>query len=481
MMYSRINSLVICLAVFSSKILAIPGDSNFGNFKPADIIDRDVAIVGGGSSGTYSALNLKDKGKSVIVVEKEDRIGGHTETYIDPATSTPIDLGVIIFHNITAVRDYFQRMNIPLIKYVPQQSEPGNYDFRTGKEVNVSTYSQEEVGAAFAGYTQQLLKYPRLNDGMFLPNPVPEDLLLPFGEFVKKYNIEAVIPTMYQFNPGLGNILTVPTIEEMRNFGLSLVQQVSAGSFLITPNANNSELYTKAQAELLASSSLLLNSEVLQTKRPTGNKRIELVVRTPSGKKLIRAKRLLITIPGRPEFLKPFDLSQKEKDVFGKLINAGYYTSVLKNTGIPDTSQLDNKRQDTPYNLPQLPGVYGVGNTRAPGLYLAFYGTPRSSKIYTTTDDAVKADIIAGIKKIQAENPDAFEQTNPEFVVFKGHVPFYLQARPEDTKNGFYDRLYGLQGGRNTFWTGATFRGHDSSNIWRFTKDEVLPKVLAGL
>lgn len=46
-----------------------------------DIIERDVAIIGGGSAGTYAAVRLKDLGKSVIVIEKDVVLGGHTDTY----------------------------------------------------------------------------------------------------------------------------------------------------------------------------------------------------------------------------------------------------------------------------------------------------------------------------------------------------------------------------------------------------------------
>lgn len=65
-------------------------------FKPDDIIVRDVAIIGGGSSGTHAAISLKDKGKSIVVVEKQARLGGHTETYTDPSTGIPIDYGVLV-------------------------------------------------------------------------------------------------------------------------------------------------------------------------------------------------------------------------------------------------------------------------------------------------------------------------------------------------------------------------------------------------
>jgi len=42
------------------------------------IITRDVVVIGGGATGTYAAIRLRDLGKSVVVVETNDRLGGHT-------------------------------------------------------------------------------------------------------------------------------------------------------------------------------------------------------------------------------------------------------------------------------------------------------------------------------------------------------------------------------------------------------------------
>ncbi|KAF2655838.1 amine oxidase, flavin-containing superfamily [Lophiostoma macrostomum CBS 122681] len=472
-----------------------PSAFDRSHFSEADTITRDVAIIGGGSGGTYSAICLKDKGKSVLVIEKKGRLGGHTETYIDPATGIPIDIGVQIWHNVSVVTDYFKRFDIPLI-VSGSDSNPnitisqGNYDFRTGQPVNVTSPSAAEVSAAFAAYAAQLEKYPELNNGMFLPNPVPEDLVLPFGKFVKKYHLEAAVRTMYQYNPGLGDILTGPTVEQMRVFGLSLVSQLSTG-FLTTAHHNNSELYTKATAELLSTSSLLLNSTVTHSIRPSSNSShssptntthpIQLLVSTPSGQKLILAKKLLITIPTRPELLTPFSLSPHESHIFSKLINAGYYTSILRTTGIPSTLSLSAAAPSTPYNIPALPGLYGIQPAPVPGLHIAYYGTPLSPSLYTASDAEVRANIIAGIKRVQAANPSVFNATEPEFVVYSSHAPFYLQARARDTQEGFYAEMYALQGERRTWWTGASWRAQDSSDIWRYTAGVVLPGVLEGL
>ncbi|KAJ4354622.1 uncharacterized protein N0V89_006359 [Didymosphaeria variabile] len=479
-MHSRAFLASLCVAFTLAASLST---NDFGNFEPPDIVERDIAIIGGGSAGTYSSISLKDKGKSIIVIEKKNRIGGHTETYIDPATGTPIDMGVVIFHNLTIVRDYFARFDVPLITSGSDVdpnavSVTGTYDLRTSKEVNITSPSQTNVGAAFAKYAEFLAKYPRLNDGMFLPDPVPEDLLMPFGDFAKKYGIEDAVATMFNYNPGLGDILTVPMIENQRVWGQSLVQQL-AGGFLTTKHHNNSELYSKAQAELLAAESLLLQSHVICSERSDGG--VKLIVQTPAGRKLIKAKKLLITIPPRLDFLAPFNLSAHERSIFGKLIDAGYYTSILNNTGLPDDLSITNYRSDTAYNLPQLPGVYGIGSTPVPGLKLAYYGTPRSNSTYPLSDQQVKSEIVNAIKTLQKANPETFSAEEPQFVEYSSHTPFYLQARPGDTKAGFYREMYALQGERNTFWTGATWRAQDSSDIWRYTEEEVLPGLVKEL
>ncbi|OKL59738.1 hypothetical protein UA08_05244 [Talaromyces atroroseus] len=484
-MFSSVFLTAALSALLAPQAHATPkplGSIDVASFRPEDIISKDVAIIGGGSAGCYSAISLKDKGKSVAVIEVTDRVGGNTQTYIDPTTGTPIDIGVLVFHNISVVRDYFERFDIPLTVYNSDAdgSSYGYYDFSSGKELNITFPSTNETAVAFENYAEFLEQYPKLNDGLFLPDPVPEDLLLPFGEFADKYNVGASLNTMYELDPAVGNFTTVPTVERIRTMGLSLVEQLSTG-FLTTAHHNNSEIYTRIQAELLSSSSLLLESEIIQARRFNGSAGVQLIVGTPEGYKLIHAKKLLMTIPLKPTLLAPFDLSPQEFNIFSKFIDVGYYTSIVNNTGLPDDLGVFNYNEDTPYNFPVLPALYNVQATGVSGLKNAIYGTPRSPDTFPMSDDEVKAEIIKGIKTLQSANPDKFNQTEPDFVMFSSHTPFYLQVSPDEIKDGFYDKLYALQGLRNTYWSGATFRGQDSSDLWRFSEDIILPELLKGL
>jgi predicted NAD/FAD-binding protein len=83
--------------------LAIAGDTTDlfdpDHYASEDVLVRDVAVIGGGSTGTYAAVNLQNLGKSIILVEKENVLGGHTNTYIDQGTGIAVDYGLQAFWN----------------------------------------------------------------------------------------------------------------------------------------------------------------------------------------------------------------------------------------------------------------------------------------------------------------------------------------------------------------------------------------------
>ena len=309
------------LFIFTTLTSLANAEIDSAAFPASSIITRDVCIIGGGSTGTYSAIRLSDSGKSVVVVEAKNLLGGHTNTYTDPSTNETVDYGVQIFHNLDIVRKYFARFDIPLQTAV--LGSPGTVteyvDFRTGKVV--PGYTTPDPSAGFAAYGAQVAKYPYLETGFNLPDPVPADLLLPFGAFVQKYNLGALVPTLFDFVQGVGNILDRYTLYIFKYFGLTALQDLSIG-FLTTVRLDNSELYRKALAEL--GQNVLLNSHVVATDR-SGPAGVKVLVETPTGPKLILAKKLVITIPPKLDNLVGFDLSFNETSLFGQLPNTGNY------------------------------------------------------------------------------------------------------------------------------------------------------------
>jgi hypothetical protein len=78
----------------------------------------------------------------------------------------------------------------------------------------------------------------------------------------------------------------------------------------------------------------LLSSRVLATERDALGY-ATVLVQTPSGIKLIRAKKIVLTIPPKVENLVGFDLDATELALFNQFRNGAYYTGVLRHTGIP--------------------------------------------------------------------------------------------------------------------------------------------------
>jgi hypothetical protein len=454
-------------------------DLNPGHYGPDCIIDVDVAVIGGGSVGTYAAIQLKDQGKKILLIEKKDRLGGHTETYTDPESGIPIDMGVKLYYDDPIVYDWYARFNLTVasanISVTGGAASPQYVDFRTGKILQgVPVSNNTALGAALQRYSAVLAQYPQLEDGFFLPDPVPEDLLMPFGQFVEKYDIGAVVQLFFNLAGAFGDILELPTIQQFRAQSLGLLATIS--NFQTSSVSNNSLLFDRATAELTAAKSLYLSSNVLYTERVSKSGSVKMLVDTPEGRKLIVAKKLLITIPPTPAALAKFDINEEELNIFSQLQGFGYYTSIIRNAGTPATVTAQNLALDQPYALPPMPNLYNCNPSGAPSLSVCYYGTKLGQIL---SDDEAKAAIVADLKQYQAVN--GLNATEPEFVAFSNHSPYWMMASSEATKAGFYKKMYALQGKRNTFWTGATWRAQDSTASWKYTKDIVLPALVASL
>jgi hypothetical protein len=325
-----------------------------------EVVQSDVCIIGGGSSGTYSAIRLKEMGKTVTLIERQSRLGGHVNTYVDPASGASFDYGVISFDNSSIVRNYFAHFDIPL----------------------GSAYTFSKTTSEFANF-----KTGEYSSNFSLPSP------------------EALATTLlgYQVN-----------------------------------------------------------------------------VSTLSGPKIINASKLLIAIDPKLENLSFLDLVAEEKDLFGQFNDSYYWDAIVKNTAIPNDVIITNIDLDAPYDIPSTPGVYRIVPSTIAGLFTLYYTSPS-----LMTNEEVQADILATIARLEAPTElhslsaaDVGTGT-PEFVEFHNHSPFELTVSTEAIKGGFYGQLNTLQGERSTWWTGATWRAQDSSQIWNWTEINILPKLAA--
>ncbi|HYQ45471.1 MAG TPA: FAD-dependent oxidoreductase [Polyangiaceae bacterium] len=468
---------VLKLLSYSAAGFAAAGLSSRTAFAKTKIIERDVCVIGGGASGTYTAVAVKDAGRSVVVLEAKPRLGGHTETYVDPATGIPTDIGVVVYHSIPVVTDFFARLGTPLITLPPGAfgGTNVNFDFRTGKIQNITEPNPADTATAlqtYYGYLQQLkATYFDLDSSFDLPNPVPADLTLKFRDFVTKYGLGAMVRTAFQFGQGAGDILNMPAVYALKLFSSQVVGSIFGldGGFMACPTGN-STLYENATSFL--GDDVVFSADVLHVDRDKGG--VTVTVQTPSGRYVVKAKKLVVTAPPTLDNLCGFDLDRTEESLFRRFRPGAYYAGILKLSGVPAGLSVTNSNERTAYNLPQLPGIYGLNPTLVPGLWNVKFGST-----VPLSDFEVKATIVNQIRRLS--DPTYFP-TPPrvlDIATFSGHVPFELNVYGDDIARGFYGSLNDLQGRNRTYYNGATFQSHNSSLIWRYSKETLLPLVLA--
>ena len=91
--------------------------------------EYDVIIVGGGISGLLSALTLSKHGKKVLLLEKDEAVGGNCNSYM--VDGFLVDTGP---HAITHLREGpLRRLMDEYFTYMPFFVDYGHYYVRTEK------------------------------------------------------------------------------------------------------------------------------------------------------------------------------------------------------------------------------------------------------------------------------------------------------------------------------------------------------------
>ena len=457
-MFAFTVSLVAGLV--ANSVNAAPYDWTEVNQHP--ITRKDVVVIGGGSSGTYAAIKLHRMGKDVAVVEKHAHFGGHTSTYHVPGGNITIDFGVQGYLDEQIIRDHFARFDIPLEYETLTQTSfgiPHYMDFRNGQMLPNFNYSFD-----LSGFLAQWMKYPYLHYNTALPDPVPEDLLLPFGEFLAKYNLQEETYSLFYNIEGLGDTLHQTTLYVMRYFHREYLQGLSSGhpGALVTQRRYNQELYDKAQEEL--GEDAWVDSYVLAARRDEVG--VWLAVQTPTGIRVIVAEKLIVSIPPLTTNMEPFAIDQAERSLFQKFSDSGWYVGLVQADGFPPEFDYQNTRTYILHHFPQLPALYQISPTRLPDIHLVRYGSMKGM-----SDEAVQQDILKTVERVR-HTVVGSNQTYvkpAELIAYASHNPFNLNVPPEDIAEGFYTKLGKLQGHRSTWYTGAAFMSHTTGALWNFT------------
>lgn len=439
--------------------------------------ERDVIIIGGGSSGTYAAVRLQEEGYTVALLEKEDHLGGHTVTYTDPDTNQAFNLGVAAFQDSPIVRNYFRSLDVPFGKREAENGalKQGFYDFSTGR--TVKGYKPDSKGvldAAMQKYSQLFnSRYPYLDLGYDIPDPVPEELLAPYSEFIEANDLGPIVQRV-NAHGCKGNLLERPTLYGLKVFNPSRIQAADTG-FIYAASGDNCDLYRAAEKHL---EDVVLQAQIQKVKRSGHG--VWVWAKTPNGSVLFKAKKLILAIPPTLQNLEDIglDLTQQEKHLLGKFNSFLYGSMVLTHKGIQDRV-LNNIGTDTPYNLSKLPGTYHI-NTLANGNITTNKVSAHFGGLdVEMTENDIKQLVADELGNLARQG--AIGEGEPDFVYFTNHSPYHLHVSADDVREGFYRKLYALEGQKSTFWTGAAFVDNDSTLLWIWTETYLLQLILESL
>ncbi|KAK3898435.1 beta-cyclopiazonate dehydrogenase [Staphylotrichum tortipilum] len=472
------------LRLAGSLLAAASAVTATGGWLP-EIISRDVAIIGGGASGSYAAIRLKeDFGKSVVVVEKANRMGGHVSTYDDPKTGLPFDFGVQSFNDYGPARAFFQRMGVP-VSAAPRNALVSQWaDFTTGAAVNFTPPANADRVAALGRFLNATAAYEQY----FLPgywnfpaaDQIPEDLLLPFGEFVAKYQLEAAVNQVFQVTGmGAGDMVNALTLYVLGAFGQPMIRAFLGQGATFTPDVRrNMALYEAIQTRL--GDDVLLSTTVIQALRtPIGH---TLWTKSASGKNtIIIARKLLMAIEPTTANMEPFGLDLVEASIFNKFKYSHIHAGVVAHPSLPAGKSIVNlPAAAAPSNYLALPKLnYNVRFDHMGGnsdlFRVMMVGTENFDK------DQAQALVRQNLAKLAAGGivpATADPAAELEIRAWADHGAMHMHVDASELRSGFIQKLYALQGRRETWWTGGAFSVQFQAILWAFD-DILLPKMLA--
>ena len=424
----------------------------------AKILIKEFCIVGGGSAGTYCAMNLHDKNKSYVLIEDDDILGGNAKTYYDPLTGTPCNTGVIVLANNPVTQEYLDRLNVA---YVPADFSGGNppmyFDFDTGESVN---YTAPDPSAGLGQLFSIISGYAGVEYGYDLPDPVPEDLYIPFGDFLTKYNLEN-LADIFQTSLQNANAFKNSTMYVIATLGLA--SGIFFNGFYHIASGDVYEIYQKAGNIL--GDNVITSSEILFTKRTNALFNF-MVVSTPDGYKIILFKKLIVAHQPLLSELNYLDLDTAEKNLLGKLSSDNYVVNIIKAQGVPDNTRIINRPLNGFNNVPtDSPCFFELTPTPIANNYDLKYYDSQNQKISQQDVQNAVIDLINRLNTNGGLNIDL-----QEFPYYSNHYPQNITVSIDDVKNGFYKNLRNHQGYRNTYYINATTISHNSGIIWRAAK-----------
>ena len=308
---------------------------------------------------------------------------------------------------------------------------------------------------------------------------IPEELLLPFGNFVEKYDLAATLPSIFYISPGLGTVVDQLTLTVLQDFPAALAEgYVGQRAGYAPASGLNQDIYD-AVADILGDK-VYYSTEAVSTVRSDDSVTVTVKSTVTGNETVIAASKLLLAIPPHPSHFTTFDMDAQEVEVLRKFSYSRLWAAAVQSDSLASdfyAFDLLSSANDSSYlDYPAL---------NFTSTYIPFGNTSKLVATVTAGDDNLDAvetlnlfnqDVAApsGTEVVPASDKDV------EVIHYSDHGLIHGRATAEDINNGFFQDLNALQGYRSTWYTGNTFAAPVQTVVWAFNDQEIIPRILAA-
>lgn len=395
--------------------------------------NKKIAIIGAGASGLTAGWELKKKGyKNVVIFEKEPRVGGKTFSYTYKDKN--FELGSMMFSRLDQTAALARRFNFPFSAFETKKFYLSEKKYMNPLAYAMESYSLPRILGALYRIKRIIARNHLEEPGYKDLNP---ELFQDFARYSKEKNLEAGAKVFEPAISGLGYGYydTTPALYVLKIMS-SLLNYSLVASLLLNGHMTCyfsmgwQSLWEKVAAELEVRTSAALTSivrsdnHVLITEQGTTHVFDKLIVTSP-------LKRL-------QTFL---DVDESEKSLFQKIRHYQMVSTLVQcTTPLPRSFFFaDNAHAD------RIGHVLGIEN---------YYPETSAGVLFQVVPEDMGDDVIQSTLK-----EDLLRQVgcSVESSICQKKWEYFYHVDTATLEDGFYQKLFDLQGKKNTFYLGSIF------------------------
>lgn len=204
-----------------------------------------VAVIGGGFSGMLAAYLLEQKGIDVTIYEKQEYIGGHCKTIVSKDVYT--ELGTV-FSFAGQIKELLIDLQVDYTeRFIYRNFADENYELIEHMLREDVVLLMDELSRLEVILEEHAHALNETNYGY-----IPEDLMLPINEFLKKYDLrfvcQVIAPHLSSF--GFGCMDNIQAYYVFKTFNIDTLLSFMRGDKLLFVTKGTSELINKLSQKI---------------------------------------------------------------------------------------------------------------------------------------------------------------------------------------------------------------------------------------